>query len=262
VRLDGKTALVTGASKGIGRALAVGLAAEGARVAIHFGADRTGAEATLAAMQRRDDHFVLGADVSSVSQIRDMFAALDASFGRIDVLVNNAGITGWTDLFGMTEEEWDRVVDTNLKGSFFCALEAARRMREQGGGSIVNVSTNCARLGVRNLAVYATSKGGIQAMTTQLAVELAPHNIRVNTFAPGPTNVERNLRDDPEYAHTWARVVPIGRTASPAEMVGAAVFLASDESSYMTGQTFYVDGGWSVAGRLPSDYFDDASNKG
>ena len=134
-------------------------------------------------------------------------------------------------------------------------------MRETGGGSIVNVTTNIAALGVKNLVAYATSKGGIHALTRQLAVELAPFKIRVNTFAPGPTQVERNLKDDPDYDRSWGRMVPLNRTAKPEEMVGPAVFLASEDSSYMTGQVFYVDGGWTVQGKIPLANLDQALGK-
>lgn len=140
---------------------------------------------------------VLKADIGQVPEITEMFGKIREEFGRLDVLINNARITGWTSLFEITEDKWDRVIDTNLKGTFFCSLEAARIMKESSGGSIVNVSTNCAAMGVKHLVAYACSKGGIHAMTKQLAVELAPFHIRVNTFAPGPTNVERNLLDDP-----------------------------------------------------------------
>jgi NAD(P)-dependent dehydrogenase (short-subunit alcohol dehydrogenase family) len=176
----------------------------------------------------------------------------------LDVLINNAGVTGWTSLFDATEANWDWVINTNLKGTFFCALEAARWMRAHQGGNIINVSTNCAALGVKNLVAYATSKGGIHAMTRQLAVELAPFKIRVNTFAPGPTQVERNLKDDPDYDRSWGSMTPMNRTARPEEMVGPAVFLASEDSSYMTGQVFYVDGGWTVQGKIPLENMDQA----
>ena len=192
-------------------------------------------------------------DVSNVPRVGEMFQRIRREFGRLDILVNNAGITGWTELFSVTEEKWDAVIGTNLKGTFFCSIEAARIMRGQTtGGTIINISSNCAELGVKNLTVYATSKGGIHALTRQLAVELAPHRIRVNTFAPGPTKVERNLRDDPDYDRTWGSMTPMNRTADPEEMVGPCVFLASDDSSYMTGQTFFVDGGWTVAGKIPT----------
>jgi NAD(P)-dependent dehydrogenase (short-subunit alcohol dehydrogenase family) len=160
----------------------------------------------------------------------------------------------------MTEADWDQVVDTNLKGTFFCCQQAARLMLDRGG-SIINISTNCAELGVKNLAAYAASKAGVHALTKQLAVELAPHGIRVNTLAPGPTMVERNLRDDPRYDESWGRVVPLGRAARPEEMVGAAVFFASGDSSFVTGQLLFVDGGWTVAGRLPADYFEAAAKR-
>ena len=153
------------------------------------------------------------------------------------------------------------VMNTNLKGTFFCSLEAGRIMKNNQGGSIVNVSTNCAGLGVKNLVAYASSKGGIHAMTKQLAVELAPYNVRVNTFAPGPTNVKRNLKDDPEYRDTWGSVVPAGRTADPEEMVGPAIFLSSTDSSYMTGQVFYVDGGWTSSGRIPEENMENSMKK-
>jgi glucose 1-dehydrogenase len=240
VRLEGKIALVTGGSRGIGRAIVEGFRAEGATVHVnHFDDLDEG----------------LRYDVSEVAQVREMFSKLD----RLDVLVNCAGITGWTDLFEADEETWNRVVDTNLKGTFFCSVEAARLMRAGGGGSIVNVSTVVAERGMRYLAAYAASKGGINALTRQLAVELAPYGIRVNTFAPGATNVERNLADDPTYLSTWAPLIPLGRVAEPEEMVGPAVFLASDESSFVTGQHFCVDGGWTIVGKFPDSYVDAAA---
>ena len=262
MRLQDKIVLVTGASKGIGRALALGMAKEGAELILNYNSDRAGAESVAAdvrSLGRRA--LVLGADIAKVSQVQRMFKKARAIFGRLDVLVNNAGITGWTSLFEVTESKWDLVIDTNLKGTFFCSLEAAKWMRENQGGNIINVSTNCAALGVRNLVAYATSKGGIHALTRQLAVELAPFKIRVNTFAPGPVNVDRNLKDDPGFKKAWGEMVPLGRTAEPEEMVGTAVFLASDESSYMTGQVFYVDGGWTVSGKVPIENMDKAMTR-
>jgi len=259
MRLNDKVVLITGASKGIGRALALGMAKEGAHLILNYNSDRAGAEAAageIQALGRRT--LVVKADIGKVSQIQRMFAQARKAFDRLDVLVNNAGITGWTSLFEVTEEKWDWVMNTNLKGTFFCSLEAAKWMREQKGGSIINVSTNCAALGVKNLVAYATSKGGIHAMTKQLAVELAAYKIRVNTFAPGPVNVERNLRDDPGFKQAWGSMVPLGRTAEPEEMIGSAVFLASADSSYMTGQIFYVDGGWTVSGKVPLENMDRA----
>jgi glucose 1-dehydrogenase len=262
VRLENKTVLITGASKGIGCALALGMAREGADVIVNYNTDREAGNATVMEIRKLGRNATaVKANIGRVLEIMDMFKRVREEFGKLDILVNNAGITGWTNLFDITEAEWDRVIDTNLKGTFFCTLEAARIMKEHGGGSIVNVSTNCAALGVKHLVAYACSKGGIHAMTKQLAVELAPYKIRVNTFAPGPTNVERNLRDDPGYRATWGNMVPLKRTADPDEMVGPAIFLASQDSSYMTGQLFYVDGGWSVYGRIPEENLERAMQR-
>jgi NAD(P)-dependent dehydrogenase (short-subunit alcohol dehydrogenase family) len=260
LRLQDKVVLVTGASKGIGRALAIGMAREGADVIVHYNSDRAGAEQTVATIHELGRRAVaIPADVSRVPQVKQLFVQARHSFGHLDILVNNAGFTAWTPLWDVTEDQWDQVANVNTKGTFFCSLEAARWMRETGrSGSIVNVSTNCAALGVKNLIAYATSKAAMHGMTRQLAVELAPHGIRVNTFAPGPTNVDRNLRDDPDYERQWGDVVPLGRTAKPEELIGAAVFLASDEASYMTGQIFYVDGGWSVQGKIPTQNLERA----
>jgi len=186
-----------------------------------------------------------------------MFARLD----RLDALVNCAGVTGWIDLAEPNETTWDQVVDTNLKGTFFCSTEAARLMRDAGGGSIVNVSTVVAARALRNLSAYAASKGGINALTIQLAGELGGDGIRVNAIAPGATNVERNLADDPQYVEHWAPLIPLGRVAEPEDMIGPAVFLASDQSAYVTGQVLYVDGGWTVAGKFPEPYLDSAKTR-
>lgn len=263
MRLSGKTVLVTGASRGIGRALALGCAREGADIVLHYNSDHAGAEAAAAEIRALGRQaLVVGADLARVKQIDRMFARARKRFPRLDVLVNNAGLTGWAGFFDTTEAKWDQVLDTNLKGTFFCSLAAARWMREtRTRGSIVNVSTQCAQLGVKNLVAYGTSKAGIHGLTKQLAIELAPLGIRVNTFAPGPVNVERNLRDDPDYRDVWGAMIPLGRTAEPGEMIGPTLFLASDESSYVTGQTFYVDGGWTVQGRIPDSNLTKAAKK-
>mgnify|MGYP000916118033 CR=1 FL=1 len=263
MRLSGKTVLITGASKGIGRTLALACAREGADVILNYHSDRAGAESAaqeIRSLGRRA--LIVGADLARVKQIERMFVRARKAFPRLDVLINNAGLTGWASFFDTTEAKWDVVLDTNLKGTFFCSLAAARWMREtKTAGSIVNVSTQCAQLAVTNLVAYGTSKAGIHGLTKQLAIELAPLGIRVNTFAPGPVNVERNLRDDPEYRKVWGAMIPLGRTAEADEMVGPALFLASQESSYVTGQTFYVDGGWTVQGMVPASNVRKAAKK-
>jgi NAD(P)-dependent dehydrogenase (short-subunit alcohol dehydrogenase family) len=263
MRLSGKTVLITGASKGIGRALALGCAREGADVILNYHTDRDGAEEAAKEIRGLGRQtLVVGADLARVKQIDRMFATARRQFPRLDVLINNAGLTGWASFFDTTEEKWDVVLDTNLKGTFFCSLAAARWMKEtKTSGSIVNVSTQCAELAVTNLVAYGTSKAGIHGMTKQLAIELAPLGIRVNTFAPGPVNVERNLQDDPDYRSAWGSMIPLGRTAECEEMVGPALFLASSESSYVTGQTFFVDGGWTVQGMVPASNVKKAARK-
>ena len=258
MQLENKICLVTGAGKGIGKAIALGFAAEGAEVILNElpGADYVEAVADGIRQMGRQAT-VCYADLSKVAQIRAMFQEIREKHGRLDVLVNNAGITGWSDFFETTEDLFDKVIHLNLKGTFFCALEAAKLMRAAGnGGSIINISTICAALSVKNLICYSTSKGGIHAMAAQMAVELAPYNIRVNTFGPGPINTERNLVEDPDYRQNWGAVVPMRRTGEPEEMVGPAVFLASNASSYVTGQLFYVDGGWSVQGKFAEGSMD------
>ncbi len=262
MKLVEKVVLVTGASKGIGRAIAIGAAAEGADVVVAYRDDEHGAETTAEGVRVHGRQaLVQPVDLAQVAEIAALVQATCERFGRIDVLFNNAAVVGWSPALAVSEEIWDSVIDTNLKGSFFCAVEAAKRMRDAGGGAIVNLSSNIAALGVDNLCCYAASKGGIHALTRQLAVELAPFRIRVNTLAPGPTLVERNLTDEPNYDEVWGKVVPWGRAAAPEEMVGPALFLASEESSYVTGQLLFADGGWSIAGRVPPDHLDDVARR-
>lgn len=258
MRLKNKIALVTGAGKGIGKEIAEGFAAEGAKVIINDLPNAQYAKEVIEAIKQKGGSAALyQTDVSKVGNIRAMFSFIEEKYGTLDVLVNNAGITGWSDFFDTDEALFDKVIGLNVKGTLFCAIEAAKLMKKNGkGGSIINISSICSVLSVKNLICYSTSKGGIEAMSKQMAVELAPYNIRVNTFGPGPINTQRNLEEDPEYKENWGRVVPMKRTGEPEEMIGPAIFLASDESSYVTGQLFYVDGGWSVQGKFAEDSMD------
>jgi NAD(P)-dependent dehydrogenase (short-subunit alcohol dehydrogenase family) len=255
--LAGRKALVTGASGGIGRALAVALARAGADVAVHHFDDPVGGEetaATIRALGRQA--FLIGADIRVVAQIEDMVAAVVTNLGGLDTLVNNAGITGWNDALDVSEALWDQVIDTNLKGTFFCSTAAARHMKAHGGGAIVNVSTIVSLTCMRNLSVYAASKAGINMMTRQLAFELAAHGIRVNAIAPGPILVPRTLADDPDYATNWGQTAPLGRVGVPEDLTGAVTFFASDQASWVTGQILAIDGGVTLPGRVPETSMD------
>ena len=252
MRLNNKIALITGAGSGIGQAIAVGFAREGAYVIVNDINEDNAFDTLSKIIEVGGLGEIKIANIARLAELKAMFS----SFKKIDILVNNAGITGWSSIWETSEEIFDEVINLNLKGTFFCTIEAAKIMKTNGGGSIINISTICAELGVKNLPVYSASKGGIQAMNKQLAVELAPFNIRVNTFGPGPINVERNLVQDPDYKQNWGAMVPMKRTGEPEEMVGPALFLASDDSSYVTGQLFFVDGGWTAQGKIPENSMD------
>jgi NAD(P)-dependent dehydrogenase (short-subunit alcohol dehydrogenase family) len=250
-KLNGKVVLVTGASKGIGRGVAIGLAAAGARVAINYKTDAAGAEATRQRISERGgESEAVQADIGSKADFERLVEHVCSKFGRLDVLVNNAARTRFAPLFEVTEEDFADVIDTNLRGPLFGSAAAARQMREQGGGSIINVSSCAAKLMVPYHSAYSMAKGGLEALTRQLAVELAPQ-IRVNAIAPGPTSTERNQGYDPDYDRKWGACIPAGRVAAVNDYAAICVFLASDDSAFVTGQVIGVDGGWTLRGSTP-----------
>jgi NAD(P)-dependent dehydrogenase (short-subunit alcohol dehydrogenase family) len=242
--LEGKTALVTGASKGVGKGIALELARAGCDVAVNYFTDAAGAESTVAeirALGRRA--FPVRADVGRSGDVDAMFDTVLAEFPRLDILVNNAGVQTWKSLLELTEPEWDRVIATNLKGCFLCTQRAARHMKGQGGGRIVNIGSGCNKLAFPRLVDYTASKGGIEMFTKVAAVELGPYRITVNCVAPGAIEIERTRQEAGDYAGTWARLTPLGRVGYPADVARAVVFLASEAAEFITGQTLWVDGG-------------------
>jgi NAD(P)-dependent dehydrogenase (short-subunit alcohol dehydrogenase family) len=251
MRLSGKHAIVTGAGSGIGRAVALGFAREGAGVvAADVDPDRAG-ETAQAIEAAGGLALAVQVDVSDRASVDALLAAALARFARIDILFNNAGVSSRAPFLEMTEAEWDRVLGTNLKGQFLVGQAVARHMVERGGGgSIINTSSQLAE-GVANprSAHYLASKGGSRMLTRGMAVDLAPHNIRVNALAPGVTvtNLTRQrLEDDAEWRRIALERVPMGRFGEPDDLVGACIFMASDESRYMTGATLVVDGGYTA----------------
>jgi 3-oxoacyl-[acyl-carrier protein] reductase len=242
--LEGRVALVTGGGRGIGRSIALDLARAGCHVAVNYYVEPERAEQTVADLIALGvDAIAVAGDVGVAADVRRMIDDVIGAFARLDVLVNNAGTQTWTPFLDVTEQEWDLVIRTNLKGSFLCTQAAARHMKDHGGGVIVNIGSGCNKVPFPGLVAYTASKGGIEMLTKVSAVELAPHRIRVNCVAPGAVEVERTRQELPDYAGTWGRVTPLGRVGTPEDIARAVVFLAGDESSFITGQTLWVDGG-------------------
>ncbi len=242
--LEGKTALVTGAAKGVGRGIALELAKQGCDVAVNDLSDSTGAEATVAlirAMGRRA--FAVLADVGAAAEVDRMFETVLEQFPRLDILVNNAGIQTWKALLDLEEREWDRVMATNLKGCFLCTQRAARHMKTAGGGRIVNIGSGSNKVAFPKLVDYTASRGGIEMFTKVAAVELGPYQITVNCVAPGAIETERTRTELQDFAGTWAKLTPLGRIGTPLDVGRAVVFFASESSAFITGQTLWVDGG-------------------
>ena len=249
MQLLGKTALVTGASRGIGRAIAVALAKDGADVAVNYVRDAGGAEETAAAVEAAGRRSLLvQADVTRRQQVEAMVAKVLQHFGRIDILVCNAGVLTRTPFLELTDEQWEKVVSTNLTGPFLVGQAAARQMVKQGGGKIINVTSEVAERALPNLSHYCASKGGLRQLTKAMAIELAPYGISVNAVAPGTTETDIN-RDRlalPEERKLRLTRVPIGRFNQPENVAAAVVFLASSGSDTMVGATVAVDGGSTV----------------
>jgi glucose 1-dehydrogenase len=246
MRLDGKVAIVTGAGRGIGRAIALGYGREGAAVVVNYSRSREAAEAAAAEIQAAGGRAIaVRADVARLDEHESLIgAALDA-FGRLDILVNNAGIEIHEPVLESTPETWERTIGTNLTGAYFLAVKAARAMIRTGGGKIVNISSVHDVEPLRNRAIYSITKGGMLMMVKSLALELAEHNIRVNAISPGAilTDMNRAHLTNTARLSQLLPAIPAGRIGQPEDIVGAAVYLASSESDYVTGTTIYVDGG-------------------
>jgi 3-oxoacyl-[acyl-carrier protein] reductase len=249
----GKTALVTGASRGIGKEIALELARNGYRVAVNYFNDPApmvdAAMAEIHALQPAS--IGIQADIRCSAQVSAMFVKVMAEFGHLDLLVNNAGVQTWRPLLEVTEEEWDLVIDTNLKGCFLCTQQAARCMKDHGGGSIVNLGSGCNKLAFPSLVAYTASKGGIEMFTKEAAVELGQYGIRVNCIAPGSIESERTRQEDPDYAGTWSKLTPLGRVGTEADIAPTVVFLASPGASFISGQTIWIDGALFTKAQWP-----------
>ncbi|MGJ5813388.1 SDR family NAD(P)-dependent oxidoreductase [Paludibaculum fermentans] len=245
--LRDKVILITGAGRGIGEGLARDLGAQGARIGVHYLNEDAAALATCEAIQASGGQAEsFQADLSSVPACLALVQRTAAHFERLDVLINNAGLDpGLMGLFDITEERFDQVMNVNLKGAFFCAQAAARQMVNQGGpGRIISISSIHGRVTLAGRSAYVSSKGGLEAMTRALAMDLAPHGITVNAIAPGFIEVERSIHVIPGYdRQAVGQSLPIGRVGFPSDISALAAFLASDESSFITGQVMVSDGG-------------------
>ncbi|BCU82158.1 beta-ketoacyl-ACP reductase [Polycladomyces abyssicola] len=242
--LTGKVAIVTGGSRGIGRAVSLRLARAGADVAVVFAGNREKAEAVVGEIQEMGRRSVaIQADVSQAEQVDAMVKQVIEAFGRIDILVNNAGITRDNLLLRLKEEDWDAVLSTNLKGVFLCTKAVTRQMMKQRFGRIINISSVVGLIGNPGQANYVAAKAGVIGLTKTAARELASRGITVNAVAPGFIETDMTAVLGEETREQMLGQIPLGRFGSAEDVAGAVAFLASDDAAYITGQTLNVDGG-------------------
>ncbi|MEB2278572.1 3-oxoacyl-[acyl-carrier-protein] reductase [Lysinibacillus xylanilyticus] len=243
-KLEGKVAVVTGASRGIGRAIALKLADEGAKVVVNYSGSQSKAEEVVATIQENGGEAV--AVQASVSKTEEVSALMDAAvktFGSLDILVNNAGITRDNLLMRMKEDEWDDVLDTNLKGVFLCTKAVTRQMMKQRAGRIINISSIVGVAGNAGQANYVAAKAGVIGLTKTTAKELASRNILVNAIAPGFIETEMTEQLPEDIKQGMLTQIPLAKLGQPEDIAKAVAFLASDDANYMTGQTLHIDGG-------------------
>jgi glucose 1-dehydrogenase len=247
MQLAGKAAVVTGASSGIGQAIAIAFGKEGAAVAVNYARDAEGADATVKEIEDNGGKaFAAQADVSKEEDVKSLVERAVGEFGRLDVMVNNAGVEYKMPFLETPLETWEKVIAVNLTGPWLGCQEAARQMVAQGGpGRIINVSSVHEDLPMPTNSPYCAAKGGLRMLTRTIAVELAPHNITVNNIAPGAieTPMDAKLEQDPNQMNELLAEIPLGRMGKPEEVAGLALYLASDASAYTTGSTLFVDGG-------------------
>ena len=249
MRLKDKIALVTGSSRGVGRAVALAFAKEGAKVVVNYSSSEKAAlEVVEKIKEMGSDAIAVKADVSKKQDAEALIEAGIEKFGRIDVLVNNAGFTRPALLINMTEEQWDAVVDIHMKGTFLCSQAAAKHMIEQKSGKIINVASVAGVVGTVGQVNYSAAKGGIISMTKSIARELARYNICCNVISLGvvETEMTEKIRTDEKLKEIYLNRILLKRFAKPEDITPAFVFFASDESNYITGQLLCVDGGYGM----------------
>jgi len=243
-KLEGKVAVVTGASRGIGRAIALKLAEEGAKVVVNYSGSQAKAEEVVAMIQENGGEAI--AVQASVSQTEEVTALMDAAvktYGSLDILVNNAGITRDNLIMRMKEDEWDDVLNTNLKGVFLCTKAVTRQMMKQRAGRIINISSIVGVAGNAGQANYVAAKAGVIGLTKTTAKELASRNILVNAIAPGFIETEMTDQLPEDIKQGMLTQIPLAKLGQPEDIAKAVAYLASDDANYMTGQTLHIDGG-------------------